>query len=268
MGCHATRSIIWSSLAIWLLMGSVVTAQTSTSLIKSAPRIQYRAAKEAMELIYNRFERNKNPDKNLFQCTLAGGYLGGLIFSDYWAEHDKLTVAIADLAYNVVLWSETLPRLGYPGSIWRESISSYESEGLRHLTRPPTDPERDYRDRAFLKKLAALLDAYRSDHPASLQVNVGGECGADEIEVSIVTQPSGGQVLFTPSFYYELCRAQDIDPEDTRQCNRWREAHDGKLEYVSGAYHYLARWSDGATRSGMIGFTANDGGKTITIRKP
>ena len=64
------------------------------------------------------------------------------------------------------------------------------------------------------------------------EVVIGGGCGAGEVEVTIVTQPSGGQVLLAPSFYYELCRAQDIDPEDTRRCNRWREAHDGKLEYV------------------------------------
>jgi hypothetical protein len=221
-----------------------------------------------MQLNYDRYESNRNPDTHLFQCTLAGGYLGELIFSDYWAEHDKLTVAIADLAHSVVLWSETLKRLGYPASVWQEPLSRYESEGLRHLARPLTDPERDYRDRAFLKKLVALLDAYRSDHPALPEVVIVGECGAGEVEVTIITQPSGGQVLFTPSFYYELCRAQDIDPEDTRRCNRWREAHDGKLEYVSGAYHYLVRWSDGATRGGMISFTANDGGKTITIRKP
>jgi hypothetical protein len=265
MGCHATRRTIWSSLAvlIGLFAGSVAIAQTSSSLIKSAPRVQYLAAKKAMQSVYNRYKRNRNPDTDLFQCTLAGGYLGGLIFSDYWAEHDKLTVAIADLAFKVVLWSETLQRLGYPASVWQESLSRYESEELRRL-----DSERDSRDKAFLEKLVALLDAYRSDHPALPEVTVGGECGADEVEVSIVTQPNGGQVLFTPSFFYELCRAQDIDPEDTRQCNRWREAHDGKLEYVSGAYHYLARWSDGATRRGMISFSANDGGKIITIRKP
>jgi hypothetical protein len=86
--------------------------------------------------------------------------------------------------------------------------------------------------------------------------------------VSIATEPLGAQVMFIPTFFYELCKAQRLDPDDTRRCNRWREAVDGRLSQVAGDYLYMARWPDGAIRRGTLSFTGMEDGQRVVLRKP
>jgi hypothetical protein len=88
------------------------------------------------------------------------------------------------------------------------------------------------------------------------------------MSVRIVTSPRGGQVLFIPVFFYELCKAQNLDPDDARSCNRWGEAVDGRLAQVAGNYIYVARWPDGVVRRGRLTFSNKQDGETVLVQKP
>jgi hypothetical protein len=245
-----------------MMCGSAANSQTSTSLVESNPEAAYQAAKQAMQRLYDRYEKKSRFSNSI--CTYAGDHLGEQAFD----KHDDQLIVVADLAYRVVYLSNDLRRLGYPSAVWQGILSAYEQEALNHLSSQPNLREATGRLYAFSGKLGNSLRDYRLSHPGLGDEYLGGECGDAEIEAKIVTQPQASQVLFTPSFYYELCVAQKIDPEDTKRCNRWREAVDGKVEYVSGDYHYIARWSDGTTRRGTFRFGVNDDGKLITLRKP
>ena len=259
----------WLLIVPFLLCCSHAFAQTSTGLFKSDLKAQYELSKQAMTALYQRLQPKLGVFENeysLFQCSMAGNFLGTSPDVS-WAD-DRTMRATADLAYKVVWWSNDLRRLGYPANVWSDLLARFEAEQIALLARPGDWSARDQRDRAFLGRLAGALNAYRNTKPALPRAIVGEDCGAGDVAVSIVTEPRGGKVLFTPGFYYELCRAQRLDPEDPARCNRWREALDGKLEYVAGDYYYIARWSDGAVRRGSLRIDANDDGRTITLRKP
>ncbi len=247
----------------WISLPSCI-AQTSTSLIRTDPRGQYQAVKTAMQALYDRYEKNTRFMNSI--CNDIGDHLGHP--EEFWAKNDGRLVAIADLAYRVVYLRNDLSRLGYPAIVWREILSHYENDVLNQLDHSISDKKLLELKTLFFHQLSDALANYRDSHPDIGKEDLGGECGDGDIEAKIVTQPRASQVLFTPSFYYELCKAQNIDPENTARCNRWREAIDGKVEYVAGDYHYIAKWSDGTTRRGTFRFGVNDDGKVITLHKP
>ncbi len=244
---------------------SAAIAQTSTDLFKTNPEYEYQAAKRVMEQFYYRYQKDRIPF-SATTCTEANMLLGK---EDFWYKNNDIMIAVADLAYRVVYLSNDLQRLGYPPAIWKNIILEYERDVLQHLSPAPSEDERQGRLSEFTQELRRSLDAYRSSHPTIKEEYMSCGPGDAEIQARIVTQPRASQVLFTPSFYYDLCIAQKIDPEDTKRCNRWREAVDGKVEWVSGEYYYIARWPDGTTRRGKFRFAADDSHvTTITLRKP
>jgi hypothetical protein len=127
------------------------------------------------------------------------------------------------------------------------------------------------RRQAFMKELVGRLNAYRQSQPALGKVVHEGRCRqeitAGNINVRIETDPSGGSVFLIPTFFYDLCRAQNIDPDDTRRCNRWREAISGRTASVSGDYLYIVRWPDGASRRGKLSVVERDWDGGVILRK-
>jgi hypothetical protein len=115
--------------------------------------------------------------------------------------------------------------------------------------------------------LARQLNAYQRTHRILPPVIALG-CGGGEIEVRIVAEPPNGTVFFIPVFFHEICRLQQIDPDDQNRCNRWREAIAGTPSMVAGDYVYLARWPDGVIRRGKLSFDGVESGKTVTLQKP
>jgi hypothetical protein len=249
---------------------SAATAQTSSQLVQSDPRAQYAAVSAVMRQLYDegQFQGIRwmlhSRTYNLYHCNVGSEYLGDA------GDADPTVHDLANLAYDVVIWSRTLERIGYPEAVWGPAIAAYETATLDLLAQPPYIGGTELADRrdAFREALLEVLLRHREDHPELRPVESIGECGAGEIHVRIATEPRGAQVLFIPTFFYELCRAQRLDPEDTVRCNRWREAIDGMLAQVAGDYYYLARWPDGVLRRGQLSFTNLQDEQTVVLRKP
>ena len=186
---------------------------------------------------------------------------------------DKITRAgiYADIANYVSVWESELPRVGYPRSAWHAWTSNYESKAI--ATANAVAPRSFYevwRTRApALDGLKNVLVAYRKTHRRAAAIqNVGG-CGAGEAPITVVTQPAATQVSIIPAFFYELCRVQRIDPNDTMRCAHWREIS-GTVTQISGDYHYIAKWHDGTVKRGLLGINSQPAmmTNTITLRKP
>lgn len=177
----------------------------------------------------------------------------------------------------------------FPAGAWQRAIDDYEQRELQRLLASKVDTRADLTDdearrtaieaaitdavdagydakMAFLNSIAEQLNAVRGDRQLPTVVVVGG-CGGGTVSVRIVTDPAGGQVMFIPTFFYELCRAKSIDPDDPVGCKRWREALGTASTAVAGDYHYIVRWADGAVRRGKLSITDNQDGRTITLGK-
>ena len=176
-------------------------------------------------------------------------------------------------------YTEWLSRtLGYPASVWRPVTAQYESRALP-IAKSATHNFTIAEDAAYvsmLKRLQGALMAYQGTHSNLPRVRAlcrqGCGCGGVGA-IRVVTQPVGGQVMIIPAFYYELCRVQNINPNDTAGCNHWREVPDQTVESVLGDYRYAVRWPDGSVRRGQLDFdkASYDKGRqmlTLTLRKP
>jgi hypothetical protein len=192
--------------------------------------------------------------------------------------NDKPTVTsrFADIAFNVIVWREALRHIGYPAQLWQPTIVAWEQRRVDRtiaLSAPRSgafaalDPP-DMDAGALIAQMASRLNAYQSGHPALPKIVEIGGCGAGGATVSIATAPLAAQVMFIPTFFYQLCKVQRQNADDPNGCPQWREALEGKLQSVEGDYMYFARWSDGVVRRGKLSFDMNDDGHTITLRKP
>jgi hypothetical protein len=246
---------------------SAATAQTSEDMVKSNPRAQYRAIKSAMQKMVNKggpatTAMYTDEGYDLYHCNTGSEYIG--------ESGDDRIGGYANLAFDLIIWNSNLRKLGYPQTLWSTPLNLYEEAELKLLDGAPEDADSEWTERRarFLAKLAPPLQAYQSTKPRMKKVVVEGGCGAGEISVKIETDPKGAEVMFIPAFFYELCRAQNLNPDDTARCNRWREAIDGTLSQVAGDYIYIARWPDGTTRRGTLSFTKLTEDQTVVLRKP
>ena len=178
----------------------------------------------------------------------------------------NVTADFADIALDVVIWRDAFRRFGFPAELWQPMLVEYEQHAVdRAIAAPGSEnPE----DQTFEHTLAGRLNPYSAAHRGVPAIVVNGGCGAGEGTVIIATAPVGAQVLFIPTFFYELCKVQKQNADDPNSCPRWREAIEGKLQSVAGDYLYHVRWPDGTTRRGTLRFDLGDDGKTITLRKP
>jgi hypothetical protein len=176
--------------------------------------------------------------------------------------------AYADIALDVIIWRNAFRRFAFPAALWQKPLTDYEQTQVdRTIAGSPPGPEDAATDR-FQRSIVARLNGYGASHRAVPRLVLHGGCGAGEGSVLIATAPVGAQVLFIPTFFYELCKVQRQNADDPGSCPRWREAIEGKLQSVAGDYLYRVRWPDGATRRGTLRFDLGDDGKTITLRKP
>lgn len=231
-------------------------------------REQYAAVKTVMERLYAKGEPGirgiLSPKGNydLYHCSTGADYLG--------ASTEPGMSGFADIAFDNVVWTNNLKKLNYPAKLWQQPLAEYEEKEIARVIATPNEAVEGWSERRekVLNALRDKIDAYRKTKSALRKVVVEGGCGAGEMSVNIATEPKGGQVLFIPTFFYELCRVQNLNPDDTSGCTRWREAVDGQLSAVSGDYLYIVRWPDGTTRRGKLSFNKLEDGQTVTLRKP
>jgi hypothetical protein len=252
-------------------------AQTSTQRAFSDPQATYAAIKSVMRKMQGDF--GKRPwvtDEGVYYLNQCGDLRAKqhLMRTKRPYEDKDLFESLGGLASNVLTWTSDLTGLRYPRHIWEPLVAKFESEYLagaignygrgRNEAKKPKGGQDTFE---FIQELERRLAAHRKSNPSLVKVIAIDGCGDGEVVVKIVTDPRGGQVLFIPTFFYELCRAQNLNPEDTTRCNRWRQAEDGQLHDVIGNYQYIAKWRDGTIKKGMLRFGQREDGKTITVRQ-
>lgn len=195
-------------------------------------------------------------------CLEVDRYLGdsGDKFADGKVMYLLLGLALA------TLYRETaLTQSNYPRSAWEPLLVGFESDVLRKFAAP--DISKRDKETYFGQRSIELIDAlnrYRREHDESLPqiLDPGRDCGrGGDIRVTFVPNPRNAQVFIIPSLFYEYCIKQDIDPYDRRRCDRWRPTNAALGSWVSGEYHYFARWPDGVEAKGELRFedeTSND----------
>jgi hypothetical protein len=275
------RVFLWAgslATALVLFRAEAAPAQTSTALLRSDIRAQYEVVKRTVAKMQAQTlaqkPRLQDRKYDLSTCADAGYYTMEKVVYDDDAEFRILT----DLAMNVLFLTNGLTKMGYPPAAWSADVKKHEEgelariqgqqakgpDALNELREVTTENWEKFLDKFLVPK----LNAYRKSHLSLPQLINDKGCGAGEIAVTIATEPRAEQVLFIPTFFYELCRVQNVNPEDASRCNRWREAQDGQLSEVVGNYMYVARWPDGTLRKGKLSFGSKDDGKTIVLRKP
>jgi hypothetical protein len=207
---------------------------------------------------------------DLDHCESGSRYFGSA------AQDDKIA-ALADLAVDSKTWSSTLVLMKYPNQVWEPALRSYENAQLGEMRRAQGQQLQaglQARKQAFMKQFASQLSSYQRSHPTLGNVVNEGACHrpsrevrAGNVGLQISTDPMGGSVFLIPSFFYELCRAQNINPDDTVNCNRWREAISGRAASVAGDYVYFVRWPDGAMRRGKLSVVDREFGNVVVLRK-
>jgi hypothetical protein len=265
-------------------------AKTSQQLIKEDPRGQYAAIKRVIRpLLESRHEDVKprlleHDNTYDFSCSGPRNFYDQFYGSDNKPELE-LQVFL-DLAQEVVLLRLDLGSL-VPVRIWGDYVDHFEKQELddkidlirRRRIKLGNDgfvqldkkshERQEQRERVLFEELAKVLNEYRRSVPSLPRFVVGSGCeGVGEVAVTIATAPPGAQVMYLEKIWYEFCREQKFDPEDSTRCNRWHEAIDNQLTEVIGDYHYVARWPDGTVRRGQLSFSGKDEGQTIILRKP
>jgi hypothetical protein len=254
-----------------LLWSSAVTGQSQSNsqqqylLVKTV--IEGLTRRSADQGDGNRVDFTQIENYDLYQCESGASFIGA------WASNEEIIPQLANLAFDVLSWTGDLRGLKYPPDLWEQQLREYEKSQLAEMRRSrdgQSDSRIHNRKLTFMKQIKTRLGAYQKLHPSLAKINDTGSCRfivrSGEVPINIETDPAGAKVLLIPSFFYELCRAQNIDPDDTVRCRRWREALNGRVSQVSGDYLYVVQWSDGATRKGKLS-VMDARGDTLVLRK-
>ncbi len=278
-------------IAFFLCMGAAfcgigkASARTSSETLKSDLRSQYASLKEVLKPILEARREDLKPrlDGKIFDFACSGNrtFYDQLFDLDAWKDTEIELRALLKLAQDAVLLRLDLQQIA-PARIWQADFETYERQELQDIVETLSrggfklsefgvvsgsdefESRHVRREKELYQSLANALNSYRR----SPKFIFGPGCEGDgEIAVKIATLPAGAQVHFIPRFFYDLCKKQNIDPEDLGNCNRWREAIDNQLTEVIGNYRYIVHWPDGTVRRGVLSFGAHDEGKTITLSK-
>ena len=209
-------------------------------------------------------------------CTLLDTYLPS-------GERDVRSANYAVIANVVLMYERRLTKLGYPPAVWRPAVNDFESYEVARAKRlrspfvtatPSGTDTYDIEDEPFKglldRRLMSALQRYQATHPRLRGLVFQGGCGSGETSVKIATAPLATQLFIIPTFFYEVCRAQHVKPDDMNACDHWREVL-APVEEISGSYHYFVRWADGVSRRGILNVNdlpAKDNVSTVTLQKP
>jgi hypothetical protein len=229
-------------LAVLFSTVSLALAQTSTSLINNNPIPSYQHFKAV-------FASKSLSDRSwstgevipLISCTHAGEYIG------YKYPESNAIYKIAELAFATTYIKQELEAWGYPETLWQRSLGEFEQSMLADARRfhLPEDGN------AFTKSLAAFLNEYRLRHGNRLpEVNPGvNGCGGGEIAIRLVAVPGSAHIQYINAIFYDLCRRQNIEPDDPSKCDHWSDYSDGPRNglgaQMAGKYKVRVIWTDG-----------------------
>jgi hypothetical protein len=264
----------------------------------AAPPIEYASVKVAMEHLNHGFDLlerthcygpykhciipygSKNTFDGLTPCTERAGCYGFNIcnFPDtFGAKEGTLAASYAEIADVAISYRRALNELGYRSSVAAQTIADFERYEVRRADgmNPESFPQRG-RDRYssggfplwdnLYIAIQQDMSVYSRSHPALRGFVPEGGCGGGGIAMTIEAVPQPARIFIIPSFYYEVCKAQGVNPNDMSGCDHWREIIGQSIDDISGEYHYLVRWHDGITRRGVL--NADDFAKLSLLGKP
>lgn len=239
---------------------------SSKQLVAADPRGQYLIIKQTLAGLAPQPE-DPSPSEiySLEDCKTGRDFIG--------VSQDELIEPLANLAYMVVHLRKTLVTLGYPESVWSSQLTQFENRQfdllLSEVGQPYSDDSPSQRNQeGFKKKIVQELNDYREESPDLPEVTYEDGCGAGEVNIELRTDPAGGRATLIPVFFYELCKAQQLDPENEAQCKWWLESAAGLPLEVSGDYYIRGTWSDGLQKLTRMNFDPAQEGQIITITKP
>jgi hypothetical protein len=265
--------VLYAAILIWI--AAACAAQTSSSLVRRDPGSQYGMVKRAAQQLLDSgaVQSHIRPGESYNLALCQDFYLYAGNTSDVY-DREPVLRTLAELALEIVILNNDLRILGYPDAVWRSMLADFENTQLVLLLReggqtsPNAELPSDKNDGVSKRRLVALMNNYRRQSNPSLRAVTYAEgCGAGEFEIRVLTEPRNGRILFIPAFFYQLCRAQQLDPNDTNRCDRWHEALNGQLSWVAGDYYYIVHWPDGAVRQGRLSFNKSQEGQVVVIRK-
>lgn len=265
---HAARGL---TLAVMCLLSVAIGAraeesgkETSTALVRSKTTDSYQLTKQLLgsQPYFAKSSRSDilpppiDPSDEIEPYDLAtcGSWMYLLGETN---QQDDVTSALLTLSFDVLELETDLRVLGFPSDLWAKPIADFEKHELRRIEANVGDLAADQGDSPALESLRRdllkRLTRYHKAHPLDVpEVVLGLGCGDDGIYVKITTAPSGGRVFVIPQFYFDLCKAQRIDPESREVCDRWVEVQPDLDFNVSGIYRYYVSWSDGTSKSGQF----------------
>lgn len=267
-------------LAVTLLHSNPALAATSSEKVLQNPRQQYLAFKATVKSMYvysPEFSGGNHGEYNLMDCeaVIPDSYLASFGKDGRAMVRSKKNEPVAGLlltAQSTVSMVEALKHAGYPASVAERPIRRFEAAAIAFFTRNPdydaigTSDFHDLLDK-FHKEVISETEKYRASAKKKLpDLIYMAECGDGEWPVHVRTIPSNGRVVWIPEFFYQLCKVQKLDPDNEKQCDRWREAPDNIVNVI-GDYRYRASWPDGSLKTGALRF-ANREQERLTIRKP
>jgi len=269
------RKVLPFCAALFISIAAAASAQTSSSLVRRNPGSQYDMVKQAMLQLFatgvvQSPVRDGEPYDLALFCQDFYQFAGNT--ADMY-DREPVIRTLAMLALKIVVLRHDLGRLGYPETLWSPIVDDFENTQLRLLLnergRFSFDLPSHKHDETAMRRIGASLNNYRKQANPSLRpLTYKGGCGAGEFEIRVFMEPGDGRLLFIPAFFYQLCRAQQLDPNNTDRCDRWHEALNGQLSWVAGDYYYIARWPGGAIRQGRLSFTNLKEGQIVVFRKP
>jgi hypothetical protein len=251
-------SFLLLAISIWIATSAV--AEQSSTLVKNDIVGQYQMMKRTYEKEYPSSSSSRPNRKEVYDLVDCIGADPAL------TTKDKLTHDIAVLAAEIVDASRMLAWVGYPPSLWQTAINDYEKGQLDRIS-SGKGFSADIEKRAA-QSLLKVLDAERTESkPPLAKVAWETDCGGQGIEVKITTLPRGGTIRILPALYYSFCKAQGVNAETIKECNRWDEIADGAVLLLSGAYWFQANWRSGPTTEGRKDTSRISDGQWI-VRQP
>jgi hypothetical protein len=240
-------------IVVFILTTSQAPAQKSTALVRADVMGQYQVIKRSFEKGAGRQETlDPKESYDLTNCF----YTDPSIYTK-----NGLTRELVGLAADAGYISITLDWAGYPRSLWKPLLDTYEREQLSLLAsrRPMVKRYDDGGTQRFGTLLLQQLQNYRERSatplPSIYWTSIDG-CGGAGRNIKIKTSPSRGHVRLMPAFYYDLCKAQQIEADDPNKCDHGTEIADGEDMLVSGVYRYFAVWPNGLKKQGRQDFDA------------
>jgi hypothetical protein len=236
------------------LNGKDVERDLPAAKLYSVIKKNVQEAWRSKELSFYGFPREEEGSdiRNLAFCFDAGSALGIPWRSQaYFA----ITVALA-----VEMYEAEFDDWKIPPAISANSISAMEQLAVQTLKdRRPTSyrefeklsEKRERQLKTLQRRLLKDLTAYTRNRAKMPQFVFDDGCGDGEVDVKITTNPPGATVSYIPVFSYKLCQATKVNPDDAEQCDGWVTAVNVN-ENLVGRYRYVAKWSDGTQRKGIL----------------